>query len=281
MNTSRPRTNKRRPAAPVAQQQAPPDILDATTLAQLAAQPRFTKYDPLAAAKAALEMWQECREVLGAFHRRCREAAEEQQRVPIPQPQQWPAPLQDFFRLIVKAKDKSENLPRFQRFLLWRINEIRRTVENDPGNEDPKYSPKPPLVEGNEETTKTVRDSLAVYQHIDKELWSPLAEDYMGWWKAETAAAKGFAGSVRAHMNDTPAQLARLTPKLAEAVRNAQARKKAVADGKLRAAFAAHPEAPPHKSKKSLSTVERLEKLHTAQERELAKPSLKRSQPAS
>jgi len=46
------------------------------------------------------------------------------ERLTIPQPKQLPATLDDFYKLIVRAKNETENEPRFSRFL-------RRQVENE------------------------------------------------------------------------------------------------------------------------------------------------------
>jgi len=84
---------------------------DASTLASLAAQ---AKVSP----EQALKLWLGSQRLLKreeAARNRIKEARARQDS--IPQPGQWPASLDDFYRIIVRAKDRTESQPRFKRYL--------------------------------------------------------------------------------------------------------------------------------------------------------------------
>src|SRR5262249_21965898 len=138
----------------------PPDI---KTLVWLAAQPRFNELPPKLAAREALGMWYACRETLTEEHKW--QAGIED--VPIPWANQLPAKLEDFYRLVVKARDKIENQPRFKR---W----IRHTLEK-----------KPLLSKDPEALEKELEKRFAEFQRMrfDGDRWQHYAYNYLVWWK--------------------------------------------------------------------------------------------------
>jgi hypothetical protein len=84
---------------------------DASTLAGLAAQAGVSP-------EQALKLWLGSQRLLKreeAARNRIKEARARQDS--IPQPGQWPASLDDFYRIIVRAKDRTESQPRFKRYL--------------------------------------------------------------------------------------------------------------------------------------------------------------------
>ena len=91
---------------------------DPDTLAMLAAQPRFTNLPEADAVSAALGLRQAARDALEAARENSRQ--ELNKAFTLPRPKQWPATLADFYRLVVRGKDKTENQPRFKRFLRFR-----------------------------------------------------------------------------------------------------------------------------------------------------------------
>lgn len=248
--------------------QPPPSTPDGATLAHLAAQPRFANMTPEQAPAAALELWKQSQALVGldAKKRRCCDDALRRYKA-IPQPNQWPATLNDFYHLIVRAKDKTECQPRFKRFLRYMVEkqqqEIRQKIERVPECESRDESTpskfntlKFRLLETGEEVQKEAERRFARYkqhQFQPSELpplapylpdeWTQLAMDYQEWWEAEKTAVKARAGRERA--------------------------KKAAA-AKAAAAFVANPEAPPHKSKRKLTEVESLTKLAAAVEKQAA-----------
>jgi hypothetical protein len=245
------------------------------------------------AATAALELLKQSQAVIAADvanHRRNEDAIK--RYFGIPRPKQWPATLADFYRLVVRGKDETQNQARFKRFLRYQVDEEQQEIRRDmerAGHDSELDALKWRLLQTDEAVQKEVERRFASYEthsfgfdlHPDlPSEWTRLAGEYLERWQAEKAENRRFAGLVRAHMKDSQAQLARLDPKLADAVRAKRASKETEAAAKIRADFAAHPEVPPHKSKKKLTERERLEKLHAAQEKELARAPHKKRQSA-
>jgi hypothetical protein len=81
---------------------------DPSALATLAAQARFIGLPPETAAEAALDLWRRCRTVLDdeSESEALRARALEIDGGAFPQPAKFPAAYEDFYRLIVKSKDK-------------------------------------------------------------------------------------------------------------------------------------------------------------------------------
>lgn len=249
--------------------QPPPSTPDASTLAHLAAQPRFAPLPPKQAVADALELLKQSQTVLDLDDnkRRCCDDALKRYQA-IPQPNQWPATLNDFYRLIVRAKDETECQPRFKRFLRYRVEkeqqEIRQKIETVPERDHRDESTpsefntlKFRLLNTEEAVEKAVdrlferhkadsfeRSELPPLDPYLPDKWTQLAMDYLEWWEVEKTAAKARAGRERAEK---------------------------AAAAKAAAAFAANPEAPPHKSKRKLTEVESLTKLAHAVEKPVAK----------
>ena len=97
----------------------------------------------------------------------------------LPHPKRYPATLHDFYRLIVKARDKAENQPRFKRFLRFIYRDIGREQERD----------------------SQVEQAFQSYQHhgfsVDQQ-WEYLAWQYTQWWAKEKSEAKRRGGLARA-----------------------------------------------------------------------------------
>lgn len=246
-----------------------PSTPEAATLARLAAQPRFANMTPEQAPAAALELWKQSQTVLDLDDnkRRCCDDAHKRYQA-IPQPNQWPATLNDFYHLIVRAKDKTECQPRFKRFLRYMVEkeqqEIRQKIERVPERDHRDESTpsefntlKFRLLNTKEAVEKAVdrlfehhkensfeRSELTPLDPYLPDKWTQLAMDYLEWWEVVKTAAKARAGRERAEK---------------------------AAAAKAAAAFAANPEAPPHKSKRKLTEVESLTKLADAVEKQVAK----------
>lgn len=133
-----------------------------------------------------MELWQECRAAIDTQRRRYHDdEARKRLEKPIPQPKQFPATLDDFYRLIVRAKNKTESQPRFKRYLLWVLNYKRLNVEFDPRFAE---RPKPALMEGTKEAIDAVESELRRYQNdgiLHKIFWDSLAEHYRRWWEPQ------------------------------------------------------------------------------------------------
>jgi hypothetical protein len=189
----------------------------------------------------------------------------------IAKPKQWPAALDDFYRLIVRGKDKTENQPRFKHFLRYMVEkeqqEIRQEIERVPECERRDESTSSVfctlsfrLLETDQAVEREVDRRFADYkahQFQPSELpildpyhpneWTRLARDYLEWWEAEKTAAKARGGRERVK--------------------------------KAAAAFAANTEAPPHKSRRKLTKAESLTKLTAAVEKQVAKEKRKKLPP--
>ena len=144
---------------------------------------------------------QKCQAAIDAHEQRCRErkAAKEQQTVtcdgkPIPQPKAFPAPPGDFLKLVVRPRDKPKGQARFNRFLLWWINETRKRIKYDP----PIPGSDLPFIEGTPEAAQAVAKWFADYQELEKLVWDQLAEDYITWWANKKHEQKVNAGHVGA-----------------------------------------------------------------------------------
>ena len=86
----------------------------------------------------------------------------------LPHPKRYPAALRDFYRLIVRARDKAENQPRFKRFLRSIYQEVPREEERD----------------------SQVEQSFQRYQQHGFSAdwqWEPVAGRYLRWWAKEKA----------------------------------------------------------------------------------------------
>lgn len=107
---------KKQPTRPAA---APfSDLPTVETLAHLAAQARFKdEMMPGNAALAALNLWRECKRTLDGQRTLAKADKERNAHKVPPYPKTQPVTLDDFYRHVVKAKDKTENQPRFKRFL--------------------------------------------------------------------------------------------------------------------------------------------------------------------
>ena len=107
------------------------------------------------------------------------EAKFQKARPTLPHLKRFPATLQDFYRLIVKARDKAENQPRFKRFLRFIYQEIARKQECD----------------------SQVEQTFQTYQKHGFSLdiqWDHFAWRYMHWWAKEKTEAKRRGGLARA-----------------------------------------------------------------------------------
>ena len=93
-----------------------------------------------------------------------------------PQPKQFPAPLEEFYHLIIGGDDSNLHHRKFHAFLLFRM--IKLKEHPDPENEPTKSGP---LCSG--DALLWVDQRIAFYQNIEhKMLWNELANDYIQWW---------------------------------------------------------------------------------------------------
>jgi hypothetical protein len=195
---------------------ASPSTPDAATLARC--------YPGLSATEA-LQAWRKYESDLAGAARREKEASEWFKLLErIPQPPQWPAKLDDFYRLIVRAKDKTEAQPRFKRFLRHRIlkeqKEIRQRMQTLTEEEmTGKATASQPKASGPRLTEEALQEAVdRLFNHYKAcktcafqpgELpllnayfpneWTLLALEYHDWWESEKHAAKvraGHAGAV-------------------------------------------------------------------------------------
>jgi hypothetical protein len=94
---------------------------------------------------------------------------------PIPAPPRWPATLNDFYRLIMKVRDKADAQPRLLRYLL--------------GSRYPFHS-------SQDEEDRRVDDTFRELRTkgFDKPSWLSHARDYRRWWAWEVHLTKQRAG---------------------------------------------------------------------------------------
>jgi hypothetical protein len=98
-------------------------------------------------------------------------------------PKQFPATLEgDFYKLVVRGRNPSDNQPRFKRFL-----KERPRVSNLPLTDAEKDK------EVDREFLRIKKDGIH-----DIPDWIAFLVDYKRWWEKETAAAKAKAGRARA-----------------------------------------------------------------------------------
>jgi len=132
---------------------------DASTLASLAAQARVSP-------EQALKLWLGSQRLLEreeAARNRIKQARASQDS--IPQPGQWPASLDDFYRIIVRAKDRAESQPRFKRYL--------RT------------------------SCKNAESAFLDFKEVGftaRAVWNAHAAAYRTWWEQEKHATRQRAG---------------------------------------------------------------------------------------
>jgi hypothetical protein len=135
--------------------------IDAVTLAKLAAEKGISLTE-------ALKFLQESEAVLKTTTERQNRLQEARARLAaIPQPPQWPASLDEFYRLIVKAKDRTNCQPRFKRYL---------------------------RAQGHEAAFKGFKEAGFPLPSI----WNMHAQAYAEWWKEEKHTTKQLAGKAGA-----------------------------------------------------------------------------------
>lgn len=159
-------------------------------IASLAAQPRFANLPSKAAAEAALDLYFDCRAavlnrrekykifakgsiVLNSFRR----------------PARWPGTLDDFLRLIVRAKDRTTGLPRFKEYLLECVRQDRERLKL------PKLSQLAEIT-AVEKVVKKLK--AAPEAAFSAQYWPWIAFAYAAWWKHQCYAAKRRGGLARA-----------------------------------------------------------------------------------
>jgi hypothetical protein len=197
---------------------------DTATLANLAAQARFSELTPQEAAAEALELWRAADTLLKAEHDKDTHGAALGRWVyglppgDVPMPKTWPATLQDFYKSVVRGKDETESQPRFKRFLRYRVEtdqtwlraemsqipEAQRTDESTPS---PWNTNKFRLLGtfehlDNKAVDREVEREFAKYKSLsfeaprihDRHEWSHLAEAYLHWWKVAALEGKRKGG---------------------------------------------------------------------------------------
>lgn len=103
----------------------PAPLPDPATLARLAEDTKLP-------AAAALKKWQESQAALAEVEKAERDREEGQpRRLAIPQLALWPAALDDFYRRVIRARDKADSQPRFRKFLRYQIETEQQKIRAD------------------------------------------------------------------------------------------------------------------------------------------------------
>lgn len=154
------------------------NLPEPATLANLAAQPRFAGLPENEAILAALSFFKRC---AAAIDMQVIHDDIEQRGAELPAPEQWPAPLAEFYRLIVKGKDSADNQPRFRAFLLHQWREYSRPPSIKLGPEDVERKA--------DKEFEAIKESGFSIQQWREHAWA-----YTEWWTAQKHAAKQRAG---------------------------------------------------------------------------------------
>jgi len=104
----------------------------------------------------------------------------------IPAPPQWPATLENFYRLVIKARDKADCQPRFKKYLRKQLDE-RYSVWRTVGESWPPETIDP-LAE--KEFVRIQKEGF------DEDGWRWHAEVYLDWWEEEKRRSKQRAGKL-------------------------------------------------------------------------------------
>ena len=149
---------------------------------------------PARAVAEALELYYEACTVIDWKTRlQAAYAREAEAETSVPQPAKFPAPLEDFLRLIVKAKTPADGTKRFRDFLRDRCKRFCVNVSTD---ERQKI--------GQQRLENQVAEQLKEYQRRsfpNRQTWYLLTKEYLIWWaeqkrkKAQAAARKRKKGS--------------------------------------------------------------------------------------
>jgi hypothetical protein len=160
-----------------------PKIPSTETLALLAAQARFAALSQNAAVSEAIHLWDEA----DALVMRREQAELGYQWLcehKTPMPKQFPASLEDFFKLIVRGKTPSSSQTRFKDFLDDKLSKLyaeQRLTDFEVKGKSHDYY---------------LRSKRTGFP--DETSWLVYAGDYSRWWDAKTHAAKVRAGQARA-----------------------------------------------------------------------------------
>jgi hypothetical protein len=169
------------------------DFPDATTLATLASQPRFSKLAQAAAIKSAFLLWREAHWFVG--EQKHRDSCFSRRLAPIleRQPRSYPATFKDFLRLVVEGKDEAKQLRRWRLFHLWVMR-----CGGDFGRRGERIDTK--------KCPATEAELSQIDKYISKDrntsftqkVWEENAWAFRRWWEAQTKEARKLAGKARA-----------------------------------------------------------------------------------
>lgn len=160
------------------------------TVANLAAQPRFTKLPSKAAADAALKLYSDCEAAILEWKEKLNLACKTSLVLNSERkPARWPGTMDDFLRLIVKARDTTEGLPRFKRFLRNCLHQeqARRRLPRLSEEEE---------IDSVERRIKELK--ITPEAAFSAEWWPWVSYAYKAWWITEYHATKQRAGRARA-----------------------------------------------------------------------------------
>jgi hypothetical protein len=132
----------------------------------------------LSAGTPRAEAVREALELLGASQAEissCRYHEAPESLAPIPAPPRWPATLKDFYRLIMKVRDKADAQPRLRHYLLG----LRYPFHSSQDEEDRRV----------DDTFRELRT-----KGFDKPSWLSHARGYRRWWANEVHMKKRRAG---------------------------------------------------------------------------------------
>lgn len=156
------------------------NLPDPVTLANLAAQPRFVNLPDVEAIRASLEFFKRCAMAI-EIQARFDSLADE--KAAVQTPQQWPAPIDEFYKLIVRAKDRTTNQPRLKAYLLHIWQELARL--------------KPKALNPSEADRQAEAHLLALKSNgFSREEWHEHAAPYLAWWKKQKTEKKQLAGKL-------------------------------------------------------------------------------------
>ncbi len=157
--------------------------IDGWALANLVAQPRFSQLEQGEALKAAVMLAKEAHMIADGIPQSWRDYIFRQE--PIPGPKKWPATTDDFYRFVIKAKNKEDAQPRLRAFLRS-ANLDHCTKQGLSGSG---------LIAEADRLTDLHFQSL---KRIDRDYWNAMATDYLNWWLAASTENKRKAGRARA-----------------------------------------------------------------------------------
>jgi hypothetical protein len=180
------------------------DLPNVETLAHLAAQARFKdEMNPGNAALAALNLWRECKRTLDSQGTLAQADKKTHADKAPPFPKTQPVTLDDFYRCVVKAKNETENQPRFKKFLRFTLGTEQAALRSrrDAAKRNADFFANPDDGKDFRDAVVRLEAQIMADDAMDVEYerrfverkknpftereWYRLASDYVQWWRIE------------------------------------------------------------------------------------------------